>query len=170
MRLDFQSRNKEALVLPFSSPGLRYHFLSVPSGKGLPSMTDGRHVCWGPSLRGMKTCSFWLWSWVTEWKVCGVRCVWSETGYMGDKDSCWRGPLCPFFAEEKLLFPFGNPSDYGQIFANSQKCLSDSDFRESEQSAASPKKGGPPGDLPPTATQDSFTRSRETMRWVCLYR
>lgn len=44
-KLDFQSRNKEALVLPFSSPGLRYHFLPVPSGKGLPSMTDGRHVC-----------------------------------------------------------------------------------------------------------------------------
>lgn len=48
-----------------------------------------------------------------------------------------------FLAEEKLLFPFGNPGDYAQIFANSQMYLSDSDFRESEQSAASPKKGGP---------------------------
>lgn len=56
MRLDFQSRSEEALFLPFSSPGLRYHFLSGPSGKGFSPKVDGRHVCLGLSLQGMERC------------------------------------------------------------------------------------------------------------------
>lgn len=48
--------------------------------------------------------------------------------------------LCGLSHWGKAAVSFGNHNEYAQSFANSQKSLSDSDFRESKQSATSPKK------------------------------